>query len=120
GGINGHFVQGHVDATVELLDAVDVGNSRLLRMTAPRSIRRYMALKGSIAIDGISLTIAGLGEDWLEVAIIPHTWEVTNLCTTRRGDRLNVEVDIIAKYIECLITYGDPTLYSGRIENREP
>ncbi len=120
GRINGHFVQGHVDATVELLDVEEVGNSQLLRMAAPRPIRRYMALKGSIAIDGISLTIAELGEDDFKVAIIPHTWEVTNLCTKRRGDRLNVEVDIIAKYIESLITYGDPTLYNSLIENREP
>jgi riboflavin synthase len=83
--LGGHMVQGHVDGAGELV--------------------RYIAMKGSITVDGISLTIAGLGDDWFEVAIIPHTWRETTLKDLKRGDRVNLEVDVLAKYVERLLAH---------------
>jgi riboflavin synthase len=102
--LSGHIVQGHVDGAGELLsmDALEDGNW-WLTVRIPRDLIRYMIHKGSVAIDGISLTIAQLEDDRISVAIIPHTYEVTNLRARKPGERLNVEVDLIAKYIEKLI-----------------
>lgn len=102
--LSGHIVQGHVDGAGELLsmDALEDGNW-WLTVRIPRDLTRYMIHKGSVAIDGISLTIAQLEDDRISVAIIPHTYEVTNLRARKPGERLNVEVDLIAKYIEKLI-----------------
>ncbi len=104
GRFDGHIVQGHVDATGLLESVTEEGNSRRLRFRAGPEVLRYVVEKGSITIDGISLTVAGLGPDWFEVAIIPHTWEVTNLGTRKPGDRVNLEVDILAKYVERLLS----------------
>lgn len=102
--LSGHIVQGHVDATGELavLEALEDGNW-WLRVRVPADLARYMIHKGSIALDGISLTIAELTGEVVSVAIIPHTYEATNLRTRRPGDRVNVEVDLIAKYVERLL-----------------
>jgi|SRR5579872_698886 len=102
--LSGHIVQGHVDATGELLalDALADGNW-WLRVRVPRELTRYTIHKGSITIDGISLTIAALDDDIVSVAIIPHTFEVTNLRNRKPGDRVNIEVDQIAKYVENLL-----------------
>ncbi len=102
--LSGHIVQGHVDATGEMLslEALPDGNW-WLRIRIPRDLERYLIHKGSVTIDGISLTIAELKEDVVSVAIIPHTYEVTNLHTRQAGDRVNIEVDLIAKYVEKLI-----------------
>jgi riboflavin synthase len=108
--LSGHIVQGHVDATGQMLalDELPDGNW-WLRVRVPRDLTRYMIHKGSIAIDGISLTIAALEEDMVSVALIPHTYEVTNLRIRKPGDRLNLEVDQIAKYLEKLVAaYGFP------------
>jgi len=104
GRLSGHIVQGHVDATGELasLEALGDGNW-WLRVKVPADLDRYMIHKGSVTLDGISLTIAALANNILSVAIIPHTYAATNLCTRRLGDRINVEVDLIAKYIEKLL-----------------
>lgn len=101
--LSGHIVQGHVDTTGEMLalDALPDGNW-WLRARVPRELERYLIHKGSIAIDGISLTIALLENDVVSVAIIPHTYEQTNLRGRRAGERLNIEVDLIAKYVEKL------------------
>ena len=104
GRLGGHIVQGHVDGTGELLalDPLRDGNWRL-SVRVPLDLLRYLVFKGSIAIDGISLTIASLEGDRLGVAIIPHTYQATNLSARRVGDRLNLECDIIAKHVEKLL-----------------
>ena len=104
GRLSGHIVQGHVDGTGELvsLDPVGDGNFWLV-VRAPTELLRYLVFKGSIAIDGISLTIASLEADRLGVAIIPHTYHMTSLANHRPGDRLNLECDIIAKHVERLL-----------------
>jgi riboflavin synthase len=107
--LGGHMVQGHVDGTGELVSATPEGNAYRLRFRFPRELGRYIAMKGSIAVDGISLTVAGLGDDWFEVAIIPHTWRETSLADLKSGDRVNLEVDVLAKYVERLmIGNSDP------------
>ena len=102
--LSGHIVQGHVDGTGELLglEALRDGN-QWLSVRVPADLLRYLVFKGSIAIDGISLTIASLEGDRLGVALIPHTCQVTNLSGRRSGDRLNLECDIIAKHVEKLV-----------------
>jgi riboflavin synthase len=103
--LSGHIVQGHVDATGEVvaLEPLPDGNW-WLRVRVPHVLERYMIHKGSISIDGISLTIAALENDIVSVAIIPHTYEVTNLHTREPGDRVNIEVDPVAKYVEKLMS----------------
>lgn len=102
--LDGHIVQGHVDGTGELtaLDPLGDGNWWLSVRVAP-GLERYMVWKGSVAIDGISLTIASLEAGILGVTIIPHTYSQTALHARRPGDRLNIECDIVAKYVEKLI-----------------
>ena len=97
------MVQGHVDGTGELQSVTPEGNSYRVRFRFPRELGRYIAMKGSITIDGISLTVAGLDADWFEVAIIPHTWRETMLSDLKVGDRVNLEVDVLAKYVERLM-----------------
>lgn len=101
--LGGHMVQGHVDGTGELLSVTPEGNSYRMRFRFPRELGRYIAMKGSITVDGISLTVAGLGGDWFEVAIIPHTWRETILSELKNGDGVNLEVDVLAKYVERLM-----------------
>ncbi len=98
--LSGHFVQGHVDATGEFLGIDAVGDENWkLRVRAPADLLGYLVYKGSVAIDGISLTIAALDGDVIEAAIIPHTFHATNLRARKAGDRVNLEVDILAKYV---------------------
>ena len=98
--LSGHFVQGHVDATGEFLGIEPAGDDNwTLRVKAPRELLEYLVYKGSVAIDGISLTIAALEGDVIEVAIIPHTFQETNLSARKPGERVNLEVDILAKYV---------------------
>ena len=93
-----------MDGTGELIALEPSGDGNWwLKVRVPRDLNRYLALKGSIAIDGISLTIASLAADVLSVAVIPHTYKSTNLGTRRHGDRLNLECDILAKYVEKLL-----------------
>ncbi|MEW6130277.1 MAG: riboflavin synthase [Acidobacteriota bacterium] len=103
--LGGHMVQGHVDGTASLISATPEGNAYRLRFGAPKVLMRYIAMKGSICVDGISLTVAGLGSDWFEVAVIPHTWRETTLAELKPGDRVNLEVDVLAKYVERLLLY---------------
>ena len=105
--LGGHMVQGHVDGTGELITARREGNAYRMRFRFPRELGRYIAMKGSICVDGISLTVAGLGEDWFEVAVIPHTWRETTLAERRGGDHVNLEVDVLAKYVERLLQHTD-------------
>lgn len=102
--LSGHFVQGHVDATGEFVGVTPAGDDNwTLRVRAPEETLKYLVYKGSIAIDGISLTIARLDEDVIEVAVIPHTYRETNLSDLQPGQRVNLECDVIAKHIERLL-----------------
>ena len=103
--LGGHIVQGHVDARGQLLGVEDHGESWTVRFGFPAEIARYLVFKGSVAVEGISLTIAALGDNYFEVAIIPKTWEVTNLATLTVGDGVNLEVDVIGKYVERLLAF---------------
>lgn len=101
--LGGHIVQGHVDARGEFTGVEDHGESWTIRIAYPNEIARYLVFKGSVAVEGISLTIAGLTDEYFEVAIIPKTWEVTNLSHLKPGDGVNLEVDVIGKYVERLL-----------------
>jgi riboflavin synthase len=105
--LGGHIVQGHVDARGTFLEAVDEGDFWTVRIGFPPEISRYMVEKGSVAVEGISLTIAHLNDNNFDIAIIPKTWAVTNLSTLRRGDPVNLEVDVIAKYVERMMAGRD-------------
>jgi riboflavin synthase len=96
--VGGHFVQGHVDGVGRVRAVTAEG----LEIEAPPEIIRYCVEKGSIAVEGVSLTIAGLGEDAFTVVLVPHTREVTTLGRVAEGDELNLEVDMLAKYVEKL------------------
>jgi riboflavin synthase len=100
--LGGHVVQGHVDGvgTVRAID--EDGFARLLTIAAPPELLRYVVDKGSIAVDGISLTVAATGEDWFSVSLIPETLERTNLGSAEPGQPVNLEVDVLAKYVEKL------------------
>jgi riboflavin synthase len=102
--LGGHIVQGHVDARGQFLGVENHGESWTLRIAYPNEIARYLVFKGSVAVEGISLTIAGLTNDHFEIAIIPKTWEVTNLSHLKPGDAVNIEVDVIGKYVEKLLS----------------
>jgi riboflavin synthase len=103
--LGGHIVQGHVDARGRFLSAEEHGGSWTVRIAYPPEVARYLVFKGSVAVEGISLTVAGLREEYFEVAIIPKTWAVTNLSTLRAGDSVNLEADIIAKYVERILSF---------------
>ena len=99
GRLGGHVVQGHVDGVGALISIVDEGEFRRLRIGFPADLAAWMIVKGSIAVDGISLTIAALDDEWFEVQIIPHTWVHTTLAAVRVGDALNLECDLVGKYV---------------------
>ena len=104
GRLSGHIVQGHVDATGELRSLEALGDENWwLTVRVPAALDRYLVYKGSIAIDGISLTIAALEGDVLSVTIIPHTYRNTTLSTYQPGSQVNIECDILAKHVEKLI-----------------
>ena len=103
--LGGHMVQGHVDARGQFVSVESHGESWTLRIAYPPEIARYLVFKGSVAVEGISLTIANLADDYFEIAIIPKTWEVTNLSHLKPGDSVNLEVDVIGKYVERLLAF---------------
>lgn len=104
--LGGHIVQGHVDGRGRFLGATEHGGSWTVRIGYPPELGRYFVFKGSVAVEGISLTIAALADDHFEVAVIPKTWAVTNLSHLGTGDPVNLEVDIIAKYVERILAAG--------------
>jgi len=107
GRLDGHFVLGHVDGTGEILALDALGDANWwLRIRIPRELSRYVVYKGSLAVDGISLTVAEVDRDVVGFTIIPHTWANTNLHTYQPGARVNLEVDILAKYVEKLLASG--------------
>lgn len=107
--LGGHIVQGHVDARGKFISFADHEGSWTVRIEYPMEIARYLVLKGSIAVEGISLTIAALTDDYFEVAIIPKTWEVTNFSLLKPGDAVNLEADMIAKYVERILRFAETT-----------
>jgi riboflavin synthase len=104
--LGGHIVQGHVDARGKFLGAEELAGSWTVRISYPPEIAQYLVFKGSVAVEGISLTIANLADDYFEVAIIPKTWEVTNFSQLQPGDDVNLEVDVIAKYVERILGFS--------------
>jgi riboflavin synthase len=117
--LGGHIVQGHVDGvgTLTALEKVRGGEDYWLRVSLPSELVRYVVFKGSIAIEGISLTVAAIEKNELSVAIIPHTFQATNLRALRPGAPLNIEVDVFAKYAERLLAQkpANPALTLERL-----
>jgi len=105
GRFDGHIVQGHVDGTGSLvsLQPIAGGKDFLLNITVPSEVTRYIVAKGSLSVEGISLTVAAIDGVEAQFAIIPHTAEMTNLSSLRPGDPVNLEVDVIAKYVEKML-----------------
>ena len=107
--LGGHIVAGHVDGTAEVLSVRESGDSWTFTFSLPAALARYAVEKGSIAVDGVSLTIAALREASFDVAIIPHTFHETTLGLRKAGDPVNLEVDVLGKYVERLLAarFGD-------------
>ncbi|HEV2827927.1 MAG TPA: riboflavin synthase [Pyrinomonadaceae bacterium] len=103
--LGGHLVQGHVDARGKFLSAEAHGGSWTVRIAYPPEVARYLVFKGSVAVEGISLTIAQLTDEHFAIAVIPKTWEVTNFSHLQPGDEVNLEVDVIAKYVERIMLF---------------
>jgi riboflavin synthase len=103
GRFDGHVVQGHVDGIARMVERRDLGESAEVVVEAPPDLDRYVAVKGSVAVEGVSLTVAGRDARRFTAALIPYTLARTNLGSVRPGDRLNLEVDVIAKYVERLL-----------------
>lgn len=117
--LGGHLVSGHVDG-VGVLEALwDDGTSRRMRFRAPSELARYIAVKGSVCLDGVSLTVNAVGADTFEVNIIPHTLTHTTLGGYRQGRQVNIEVDVVARYLERLLQAGVPAETSGGRVTRE-
>ena len=100
--MSGHFVQGHVDCTSEILELEAAGQDHRLKISLPDKFSRYLINKGSICVDGMSLTAAEVTDDSFTIWLIPHTMEVTNLNKRQAGERVNLEFDMLAKYVEKL------------------
>jgi riboflavin synthase len=113
--LGGHIVQGHIDGTTKI-QSIHKQDDESYRFTFSLNSDwgKYVCLKGSIALDGVSLTVANVGTDSFEIAVIPHTWSVTNLGRRTTGDLVNVEVDILAKYVERQLTVNE----SNKLEVR--
>lgn len=101
--LGGHVVQGHVDAVGRVRSVEPEEESRRVRVDAPESVVRYCLEKGSIAVDGVSLTVTAVGPDWFEVGLIPETLRATTLGGKAAGDPVNLEVDVLAKYVARLL-----------------
>lgn len=104
--MGGHIVQGHVDGTATVLDRTPSEHWEVVRFSLPEDLSRYLVEKGSITVDGTSLTVVEAADDWFSVSLIPTTLADTVLGTRQPGDRVNLEVDVIAKYVERLLEKG--------------
>jgi riboflavin synthase len=103
--LGGHLVQGHVDGTGEILERIPSEHWEVVRISLPDDLGRYVVEKGSITVDGISLTVVEAARDWFSVSLIPTTLELTTLGTRKAGDRVNLEVDVVAKYVERMLQW---------------
>jgi len=106
--MGGHWVQGHVDGLVRLLRRSDLEQHSEFEVQMPRALATYIVEKGSVALDGVSLTVAALGAGWFSIALIPHTLSVTTLGGARPGDAFHFEADILAKYVERALSLRAP------------
>ena len=104
--LGGHLVQGHTDGTGTIQSRVSHQDWDVVRISLPADLARYVVHKGSITVDGISLTVSAIQDDWFEVSLIPETLKRTTLGSKQPGDEVNLEVDVIAKYVEKLTTTG--------------
>ena len=105
--LGGHLVQGHVNGIGTISEIKKLGENYLLNIDVPENLERYLIKEGSIAINGISLTIANLNKNIVSISVIPHTWQNTNLKFKKINDKVNVEIDVLAKYVERLLTKND-------------
>lgn len=103
GRFDGHIVQGHVDGVAEVLTVVDEGEGKRMRLIVPAPLMRYVVEKGSVTIDGVSITVAAVTDQGFEIALIPHSLTVTTLGLRKTGEKVNLEVDVLAKYVERLL-----------------
>ncbi len=103
--LGGHLVQGHVDGTGEILERIPSEHWEIVRISLPDDLGRYVVEKGSITVDGISLTVVEAARDWFSVSLIPTTLELTTLGTKAIGDPVNLEVDVVAKYVERMLQW---------------
>ncbi len=101
--LGGHVVSGHVEGLARVAGLDQSDHWRVMRLTVPADLLRYVVEKGSICLDGVSLTVSAIGDDWIEVSLIPTTLAETTLGQLAVGDRVNVEVDVLAKYVEKLV-----------------
>ncbi|WP_226469137.1 riboflavin synthase [Luteimonas panaciterrae] len=102
--LGGHLVSGHVDGVGRVLDVREDARAQRWRFAAPKPLSKYIAQKGSICVDGVSLTVNGVGDEGFDVALIPHTVSHTAFSQTRVGDAVNLEVDLVARYVERLLS----------------
>lgn len=101
--LDGHMVTGHVDGIATIADIADDGGSHILNINAPAKLSRFIAEKGSVTLDGVSLTVNSIRDTRFTVNIIPHTWRVTTLGQRKAGDALNIEIDMVARYVARLL-----------------
>jgi riboflavin synthase len=101
--LGGHLVLGHVDEVATIRSWKDEGDASVMQVTMSRAIKQYIAYKGSITVDGVSLTVSNVSADAFEVTLIPHTKDITTFGTKRSGTKVNLEVDIVARYLETLL-----------------
>jgi riboflavin synthase len=106
--LGGHFVTGQIDGVGKILRWERVGKDYVLDVSAPPEVMRYVVFKGSIAVDGISLTVAGVARKHFRIWIIPHTWQVTALRERRVGDAVNLEADLLGKYVQQFLAERRP------------
>lgn len=104
--LGGHIVQGHVDCRGTFRSAARSGDFWTVTIGFPDEFARYLVFKGSVAVEGISLTVAAIGRDAFDIAVIPKTWQMTNLSTLKPGDAVNLEADVIAKYVERMLSFA--------------
>ncbi len=104
--LGGHLVQGHTDGTATIVSRDPQQDWEVLRISLPGGLARYVVHKGSITVDGVSLTVSGIADDWFEVSLIPETLKRTTLGIKQPGAEVNLEVDVIAKYVEKMLTAG--------------
>lgn len=103
--LGGHIVQGHVDGRGEFTSATREGDFWTVRIRFSHEFAKYLVFKGSVTVEGISLTVAALNDDHFDIALIPKTWEMTNLSSLKSGDAVNLEADVIAKYVERMMEF---------------
>jgi riboflavin synthase len=98
--VGGHFVLGHIDTTGQIIDIKELSNSHFIRISFPKQFKVYLIYVGSVAVDGVSMTVAELGEDYFSIGVIPHTWVETIFSQKKTGDTVNLEFDVLGKYVE--------------------